>query len=441
MLKPSLVTTRRPGSISPLFLLSFPLLLTAFAVAVEVSSLHHRQLELQVSTDAAALSAATALVPTDDILFATATPAQGQSVWNRLLTESRAEARFYALANRMRGTGVELAEDEISFRPLDEDTPAFHPQSPFPPGPEYVDITLRRDRVAAHATAFIDRHVRGFKVQGSSHRLVLGGPAAIPVLPIAIKRQEWERAILQRQGTDNYRLNWLERRNPRSQQNGTNSDDSQNPQDENPGLPEDRQEVPGIDQTNQDNQNNQSTSDGIRELTLRFTEGSGGSSASIVQIGTLRNAASQVLTGLMGEDLRTQPVPGQLLLQRNPTTQLNQLPLAVGGTGNLADLADALQSLIGKKRIWLLTSQEPGAQVIVDGFVAARIMDVRFGEVKDDDKSKGEKDSQKKRATALEVVLQPTFLVTPTAVTDRTPAPGAPAPLWNPYICKIRLLK
>src|SRR5437868_7299732 len=62
---------RRAGNVTPLVIVAFPMLVAAMTLAINSASLHHRQVELQNSAEAAALAGANALVPVDDTLLFT----------------------------------------------------------------------------------------------------------------------------------------------------------------------------------------------------------------------------------------------------------------------------------------------------------------------------------------------------------------------------------
>ena len=86
--------------------------------------------------------------------------------------------------------------------------------------------------------------------------------------------------------------------------------------------------------------------------------------------------------------------------------------------------------MIGRRpRVWMVysrSSQDEGADDTVEvvGFVAARVMAV------DPDGPSG----------PVQLVLQPCMLITATAVTDHTRRDLGPRTLFNPYVCKVRLV-
>jgi hypothetical protein len=392
---------RRRGAVTPWFVVVFPLLLAAFSVAVEVSSLHHRQLELKTSAEAAALAGAAALVPVDDALFQGDSPAQAAALWPRLEREARAEARLFARLNLVRGDELELGEGEIAFEQSGggPESDSRGPVSPYVPGPDRVRVEVFREGVGARASALVDRHVVGFKVQGSSHRLAPNGPPAVPLTPFAIDAREWRRAIVERQGGDDH---CLEHHRPRKDKKPVANvdldlwgDGQQEPEDE-------------------DQKSGRPKGDGIREIKLVF--GQKCEKVTPLYFTDAGDLARQVISGLTRDDLHDQPLPGQLLLQPG-------VNLPTAEVGDLEALAKALRGIAGQKRVWLLGGEQGDGEIEAAGFVAARVMAVEF------DQKKGR----------VEVVLQPTLLVTPDAVTAPTPGRGQPAPFWNPYVCKVRL--
>src|SRR5262249_14283354 len=98
----------------------------------------------------------------------------------------------------------------------------------------------------------------------------------------------------------------------------------------------------------------------------------------------------------------------------------------------LEALADALEGLreTGERRIWMLYSpvfDTKGKDQVkvtgVLGFVAAQVMHVQLNKDK------------------LCVVLQPGMRITDTAITDVDRPEEGPRPVWNPYVCRVRLVE
>jgi hypothetical protein len=84
---------------------------------------------------------------------------------------------------------------------------------------------------------------------------------------------------------------------------------------------------------------------------------------------------------------------------------------------------------------------------VITGFVAARVADVKCGVIdrpekkpKDSKGKPGKRDETKPGSEALSITLQPCVLATGAAVTDAKRRAGHPA-LYNPYICKVRLVE
>src|SRR5947209_17710435 len=86
----------RRGAVSLYFLLAAPVFLVLLVVTLRGGTLRHRQLELQIAVDAAALAGANALV--DDVLLAETTATEAMS-----LAEARTGTQRYAAANRVQG--------------------------------------------------------------------------------------------------------------------------------------------------------------------------------------------------------------------------------------------------------------------------------------------------------------------------------------------------
>ena len=100
--------------------------------------------------------------------------------------------------------------------------------------------------------------------------------------------------------------------------------------------------------------------------------------------------------------------------------------------------------ILGQQRVWMLFDQviptASGQQVSVVGFVAARVMNVT-----------NETDGGG-NVTAVTVTLQPTMLLTSTALTDRSKRQLGPRTvaqtlnptnknsIFNPYIARVRLV-
>jgi hypothetical protein len=102
----------------------------------------------------------------------------------------------------------------------------------------------------------------------------------------------------------------------------------------------------------------------------------------------------------------------------------------------MENLALAFGRIVGQKRVWPLYSEmgttDQGDWLLVPGFVAARVVDARAYSLAG---TGGEKQWQ------VVVTLQPTMLITATAVTDAKRRDQGVRCLFNPYVCKVRLVE
>lgn len=387
-----------------------PLLAAAMALAVETAILSHRQLQLQHTADAVALATANALAPTNlldvddlvrDILLTDRADRQ-----DLVLNDARLAAARYSLLNPFPGgeTPLDLnptnaLTGELLLGTLDgpDDAPAWHAM-PFP-GPELysphfnvVRVQMERLDVRVTATAYLDRDVVGFKAQGSVN---------VPLVPIAVltdwldamNTKSWEYNIIESNGTDFYSL-----------------DASELPVGDS-GTP-----IP----------------DGIREITVRITgdAADNGQMFALPASGGFSGALSQIAAGVTRDQLAefNDPGPPELRFDgadnQKSVTRLTEVDI------DFEDLALALQAIRGKRRIFPLFDQANGTVRLV-GFVAARVMNV----------------VEENAPPAVEVVLQPTMLLTATALTDRMRRAYGPREvkgvesIFNPYIARVRLLK
>jgi hypothetical protein len=301
------------------------------------------------------------------------------------------------------------------------------------PGRNTVVLELRRDRVGGSAAAFVDRDVVGFQIQeGMTVADRPGAPDALPLMPFALltdpddcrkkdkKDQEstddggkdgegdagddgvaarcagkdkdsWEYQVMARKGEDAYRC---------------------------------RAEDGAVE----------ATADHIPEMRVALgrngrlvrlgADGDGAADRAARQVGDGVTAAD--LAGLGGADRR-----GRLVLDGGPgPNRLRLAGLEAPESGEARErLAGELKQVLGRPRVWMVYSRTPpdegaGDVVEVVGFVAARVMAV------DPDGSAG----------PLQLVLQPCMLVTGTAVTDHTRRDLGPRTLYNPYVCKVRLV-
>src|SRR5206468_4073681 len=96
--------------------------------------------------------------------------------------------------------------------------------------------------------------------------------------------------------------------------------------------------------------------------------------------------------------------------------------------------------IIGQPRMWMLYShalpdRKTDGTLRVVGFVAARVLAVERDSHGDSPKGQGHEHR------GLEVILQPCMFITATAVTDYRRRDLGPRTLFNPYVCKVRLVE
>jgi hypothetical protein len=397
-----------------------PLLLVLFLLAVQNAIWRHRQLELQIAADAAALAGANALV--DDLLLTELPAAQ-----NEVMTRAEEAARHYASLNRVWGTPLRLQSNpanasngEMLLGTLDHaSSRLFNNQLPlamhlYDPGVDAFRVEARRQGVAAHSTAYVERDVVGFKIQGS---LSVPGQTvpAIPLVPVALfcdpcppgisqaaqaplwatrDKKSWEYQVMARLGADVWNL--LQKA----------------------GLSD---EV--------------STGDGIPEMRISLSEQGAHQTDNAhllaIGVGSVSEAIRQIQTGVTVEDLQDRQ--HRLLLEDQNVTILPRVPVA---STDMQKLAAALAQIVGQKRVWPLYSglqvTDKGEWAVVPGFVAARLLSVQW---QSDSRTAGDNPVQ------LIVTLQPTMLITATAVTDYRRRDTGVRCLFNPYICKVRLVE
>lgn len=422
-------TDRRRGAAAPWIIMMLPVLAAAMALAVEYASLSHRQVQLQNAADAAALAAANAEAPATlldgpdlvhDLLLTDRADRQ-----NKVILDVRRAALAYAGRNPFPGGDVPLnanvtnaADGELLLGTLDGPNavpnwmiPPLTADSLYNPHLNAVRVQLERLSVRAAATAYVDRDVIGFKVRGTSHVLTPLGEAAIPVVPLAVRtdwqdlsnNKSWDHNIIERQGADDYLLDAF-------------------------GVPV---HVPDPDPMTP------TPADGIPEITVRISDDGLGNGQMVAVGADVPVALTQVTTGITATQLALFDPQNQLVLDQGGVNrkELNQL---VPTSTQLSTLATELGKILGKRRVWLLYDTTPGGKVNAVGFVAARVMAV--------------KTESALGVTTTEVVLQPTMLLTATALTDRSKRALGPRKvarsnetddltIFNPYIARVRLLK
>jgi hypothetical protein len=386
----------RPGTAIPWFVILAPFLALLGVVVVYHLNLRHRQTELELCVEAAARDGAIALV-SDRLL--TLDPERQTHVE----AEARVVACVGADGNRVNGRRIKLdpndaqptpncPDGELVLGTLDNPFASHFDVSPVGlpdltrPNRNAVRVTLKRERVAATATAFVDRDVIGFKLQGSMS-LAPGAAPAILVVPFAISAEVWDEQITRRKGGDAFRF------------------------DARSGLP-----LEGAD--------------GIPELSGKLTDERVFRLAHVGPTASAdpgADAARQLATGMNFADLGQRSPPGELLLNDGlPLANFVNLPRASlpHDRADRHELRTALANILGQPRVWMLYSPDESKEgnLRVIGFVAARLM---HGPA-----DKGD----------LAVVLQPCMLITATAVTDHTRRDLGPRSLFNPTIARVRLV-
>jgi hypothetical protein len=270
-----------------------------------------------------------------------------------------------------------------------------------------------RGKVAAAATAWVDRDVVGFRPQGLN---------PLPVMPLAIlsdpfgppesaDNESWEWNIEARMGTHH----WL--CDPKTKM----------PRKVKAGERDDR----------------------IPEITVCFTTEHGKGNGRCLGVGEgTGDMCRQALEGLCRDDLL--PHGGELSLPVSKPLHLPHLKVAKRELEQLAETFRMLEET-GERRIWMLYSPRfdakrgDGAKVCgVVGFVAAQVMNVQLDKGDKGDKGKGRDDKGKgnsKDSYRLRVVLQPGMRITDTAITEAARRNDGPRLIWNPYVCRVRLVE
>jgi hypothetical protein len=411
----------RRGSIWPLLLAILGLLLAGIALAVDASLLWQARQELQVAADASSLATVQQLAD-DRMLLRRPEIIFGQ------VNQARHIAVAYASRNHVLGRPLQLevddhADPDLRFGFYDSLTQQLQHASPSDwdsPHLNAVEITARRTRqrgnapglffarlfklpgtnVAATATAILDRQVIGFRPIGGLNAPVM--PIAMLSDPAGLEERSWEAQVDRPLsagggGQDQYAFE-------KEQKVWTQAGD---PSFQGDGLPEFVLRLPLREQEDQPN--------GV-----------------VIRPGSedVRNWLRQVATGIRADDLTAWD--GQLTLGWDGLCPVPEGSLPSGRA--LEELVKELRALhsTGEARSWplftpsLTPPDQPGAEstvsgptVLLRGFVAARIADVQLTE--------GDE-------ARLIIVLQPTVLVTGTAVTQ-------PMAEINPYLAKARLLK
>lgn len=391
----SAAADRRRGAVLPWFLVCGPVIVLALTWALFATTHRHRQEELKIALECAALAGANYLV--DEELL-TDRPECLEGIRERAIA---AVCRF-AKYNCVDGEPLELRvprDNSPRGEVLLGRLPHAFSRDLFTridaPGLDVVRVQAVRGKVAAAAAAWVDRDVIGFRPQGLE---------PLPVVPLAIlsdpfgpcqsaDQESWEWCIEARMGTHHWKCD-AETKRPRRCR---------------PGEPDDR----------------------IPEITVSFATESGKGNGRALWFGGASAAelCRQTLLGLDRGDLAC--VGGELCLPDDAPLFLPRKKLK---KAELEQLAKALAGLeeTGERRVWMLYSprfdakRKDGVKTAgVLGFVAAQVMNVHLNQ----DKSR------------LGVVLQPGMRITDTAITEAARRNHGPRPIWNPYVCRVRLVE
>jgi hypothetical protein len=448
----------RRGVAAPWLVVVAPVLGLLVVWVLQIGYKRHLQHELEVAEEAAVLAVANGLV--DDLLL-TDNPHRQQIVEKRAIEAGR---RIAAL-NRVGGHPLLLRENhenecqgELVLGTLQN--PFSHEFNAAPegrpdlchPNRNAVRAALKRRCVAASATAFVDRDVIGFQIEGAMS-LARNAPPAIPVIPLALltdpaphgtreecaerDRDSWEFRILARKGLEGDGRDFFHC-HPKTGRPEEGADDipeiritlAAGEEGDEEGKDKDR----GREREGERNRERERDQEREREGRGEGRRVNG----QLTGIGTeeARQAVRQFRTGITHQDLL--PRGGKLLLGEGQVHHRDGnrllLPRLKPSAEDLQLLAQTLNDILGQPRVWLLYSpvDKQGSTRALDvvGFVAARVVRVEAGRSDDD-----------REARHLSFILQPCELVTATAVTDCRRRDLGPRTLFNPYVCKVRLVE
>jgi hypothetical protein len=416
---------RRATISAPLLVLYGLVLIVLLYVTQQIAWRSHIRAELQRADDAAADAAADTLVT--EAVFAQPY-VQGTSLVaidrGTLIHDARIAGEKIGKRNFVRGKPFVLKDNpqnktdgELYVGTLENpasrtfiglDRTFF---DPFNPDLNAVRVVTRRYRVAESSTYFVDRDVLGFRLK----QPLASAPLfpAIPMVPIAIRSNPcppaqnncwlnngngggntWENEILARHGHDSWRID------PSSGQPTTGGD-------------------------------------GIPEIRITLSEGKVSTDdARLVYFDSMAQSFAAILAqatrGVVYGDLPANngQAQGQFLLNNGTSVPNSNFALPATQpmpSGGAASLRARLQGILGQPRVWMLYSfvqdQNNNPTFAVVGFVVARVMQVLS--------ANGQ----------VSAVLQPSVLITDTAVTDYTLRDLGPRSLYNPYIARVRLVE
>ena len=395
----------RRGSLTPFLLVVLTLFLAAFALAFNLSALREAKLELRTVADSAALAAANELA-NDDFLKQDATlvppifqqaarAAQniaGQNTYRgqpfQLNIDSMDQVNFGHLSKPRGGTFTPIAPTD-NAHPLYFQTNAVRivldqtraNNNPFTLG--FANITGKPTAdIPLRATAMIDRAVTGFRPV-TSQPIPLA-PLALLSDPTGTNTRAWENRVEQRNGPDQF-----------SFQRATKTFTT---------APDQLHEMP---------------------IELAVTAGQvPTANVALLNIGN-GDINTQVQRGITRDDL--QGFGGQIVLDAQQQVLLPGNLLGPTSGPDAQALQQALQALhaSGEARAWpLYTGVDGSGNVIVTGFVAARVVHV-------EPFSSGQ---------PIRFTVQPAQLVTASALTDLTRQENGTIRI-NPYLGKVRLVE
>jgi hypothetical protein len=443
------------------------LLIVMLWAGQQLSWRSHARAELQNDIDAAAHAAARTLVTESVFSLGYSSPSTSSVVpidRNALITSARTEGERLARLNRVMGKPLLLKDNpdnltsgELYAGTLDAPVSrtfiglANTGFDPFNPDLNAVRVKAQhRNRVGASATYYIDRDVVGFRLKPppSSSQLF----PFIPMVPIAILSDpscfpsryvpqwwadpsktacnSWEHQVMGRQGQDNYYIDpsGLPAFGPNTDhipeitvtlgEKGQHRRESPHGEDDRHGDGD----HDGDDEQRGDN-----------GRLVYFDKSSLGLADRLAPL------VAQIQRGVVYGDLPGPPngqLAGQFLLNPKdgvPPGTPSTLNVAAVPTAGLpergaAEMAKALHGILGQARVWMLYSGLQGPRgnqaANVVGFVVARVMSV-----------------QGPTGGPLTITLQPSVLVTDTAVTDWTLRNNGPRSLYNPYIARLRFVE
>lgn len=402
---------KRKGAIWPLLLACLVLVLAGVALAVDSSLLWQARQELQVAADASALGAVLELA--DDQLLRRLPGDIQQAAYRAMQVAGELSTRHHVLGVPLQLETQDQADPDVRLGFYD---PALGYMQPAygdldHPLLSAVEVIARRTRergtpvglfftrlfslssadVSASATAVIDRNITGFRALPQINVPLI--PIALLSDPSGIEEESWEAQI----------------EKPLSQHGG--------------GM--DLYAFDKVTRQWKTAGQDASTGDGLPEFTLKLPLGEDATEANGTPLHWGKHGSQtivrQIEHGLSSIDL--QATQGQIELAWDGLLPIEQT--AMPGGRQLETMIDLLNRLheSGEARIWPLyveaenNDDQPGARLaMIRGFVAARIAAVE------------------KTESYLEITLQPSILITGTAVTS-------PSGSANPYIGKVKLIR